>query len=325
MVPRVSVVMPVRDGGRHLEPAVRSVLDQDLRELELVVVDDGSTDGTPGVLARLSAGDPRLRVLSRPPRGYVDALRDGVDAARADVVARLDADDLALPSRLRRQLEVLDADPGVVLVGAAVQEVDGQDRVLRTPGPGWSPPTTDAELRAALRTGNPFTHSTVAFRRAAYVQVGGYRPALRPSEDSDLWLRLSEVGRLAALPEVLVRYRLHAGQVSVRDPHQMAVAAVAAAVAGEHRRDGRPDPLADVGRVDDGLLAALGVPASRVAEREVELLLWLSRHSRGLHVHQLRLQALRAAGGSTQPARARVQVLRQAGTAAWAALRRTLP
>ena len=123
---RVSVVMPVRDGERFLVEAVESVLEQTERDLELIVVDDGSTDSTPRLLAGVS--DPRLRVLTQEPRGLAPALNVGCSEASAPVIARMDADDVALPDRLERQLAFLDAEPEVALLGGGIVLVDEQGR-----------------------------------------------------------------------------------------------------------------------------------------------------------------------------------------------------
>jgi glycosyltransferase involved in cell wall biosynthesis len=204
--PRVSVVLPVRDGARFLRPALYSVLAQTLDDFELLVVDDGSTDETPEILA--AVGDERLRVLRQEPAGLVAALRRGLAEARAPYLARMDADDVSLPRRLERQLAAL-AD-GVGLVGCGVERIDEAGRVL---GSHVLPPD-DAALRRRLLLRNPFAHGSVVVRREALERAGGYRADYGANEDYDLWRRIARDWKLAAVPEILYRYREHPGAVT---------------------------------------------------------------------------------------------------------------
>jgi len=178
--------------------AVTSVLAQTAGDLELIVIDDGSTDATPEVLADLR--DPRLRLERRPSAGLTRALVRALELARAPLVARLDADDLALPDRFARQRRFLDARPEVGLLGTGARE---------------------AICRSLIRA-NPFVHSSVVMRRAALDLVGGYDPSFPVAQDYDLWMRLARVTRLANLPEPLVIRRLGAGRVTaVRDDDRL--------------------------------------------------------------------------------------------------------
>ena len=192
--PRISVVLPVRNGAAYFEEALESVLSQTLRELELIVVDDGSTDRTPEILASAASRDRRVRLLASGSSGVVAALNEGCAAAAAPFVARLDADDVALPERLERQVAVLDVHPEVGLVGGAYFTIDEAGTRRAT----FRTPTHDAALRGRLAKYNVFASSAVTFRRDAFEQAGGYR--LAPIEDYDLWLRISERWQLAAVP-----------------------------------------------------------------------------------------------------------------------------
>jgi len=207
--PRVSVVMPVHDGARWLREAVDSALGQTLADLELIVVDDGSTDATADILA--AYGDRRLSVLRQPRAGLTRSLNRALRLAAAPLVARLDADDVALPQRLARQVAFLDAHPEVALLGTGCREI----------GPGgeargvYTPPADDAAIRRALIRRNPFVHSSVVMRRSAVEGVGGYDETVAVAQDYELWLRLSRATRMANLPEPLVLRRLAPDRVSV--------------------------------------------------------------------------------------------------------------
>jgi glycosyltransferase involved in cell wall biosynthesis len=212
----VSVVMSVHNGGPWVRDAVASVLTQTLADLELIVIDDGSTDATADLLA--SVRDPRLRVERCTRQGLTLALNRALELARAPLIARLDADDVALPERLERQRQYLDARPDVGLLGTASREVDATGREVRV----VRPPTDDAAIRRALIRANPFVHSSVIVRRSALARVGAYDPSFPVAQDYDLWMRLSRVTRLANLAEPLVIRRLVPGRVTaVRDDDRL--------------------------------------------------------------------------------------------------------
>ena len=215
-IPTVSVLMGVWNGASRVREAVESVLRQTLRDLELIVVDDGSTDATPAILA--SIADPRLRIEPRPHGGLTAALNAALELARAPLVARLDADDVAMPERLERQRACLESRPDVGLLGTWARETDASGRELAT----IRPPATDAAIREALIRRNPFVHSSVMMRRAVVEQMGGYDPAFPVAQDYDLWMRMSRVTRMANLPEALVVRRLTPGRVTAtRDTERL--------------------------------------------------------------------------------------------------------
>lgn len=206
--PAVSVVMAVFDGAPWVGAAVESLLAQTLADLEVVVIDDGSADATPDVLA--SIRDPRLRTERCARQGLTRALNRALGLARAPLVARLDADDLALPERLALQCQYLETHPDVGLLGTGAREVDPAGRevaILR-------PPVDDAAIRRALIRANPFVHSSMMMRRTVLDRVGGYDPSFPVAQDYDLWMRMARVTRLANRPELLVIRRLPPGRVS---------------------------------------------------------------------------------------------------------------
>ncbi len=211
--PEVSVIMAVHDGGALLARAVESVLAQSLSELELIVVDDGSRDGSNRVLARYAARDPRLVVLANPRRlGLAASLNRALERARGRYLARMDADDFSLPHRLADQAAFLDAEPRVVIVGGAVLPVDGQGRVL---GPVRVQPAGDRAIRNKMLLHNAFHHPSVMLRREVLLRAGlAYEPGLAYAQDYELWSRLLAHGRGANLPQVLVRMTIHPGQGS---------------------------------------------------------------------------------------------------------------
>lgn len=239
--PRVSVLMPVRDGAAHLDEAVASILAQTLADLELVVVDDGSTDATPARLRRWQARDARVRVIGGAGAGLVAALNLGLAHCRAPRVARMDADDIARPERLAALSRAFDEDPALVVCGSAVERFGGERGVLRHP-------LSDAECRARLLSWNCFAHPAVMLRRDALPPGPVFEADYDCAEDYRLWSRLAARGRLRNLPEPLLRYRVHAAQVTQRrrDRQQAVHLRIAATNLGEAGVAVAPQALAPV-------------------------------------------------------------------------------
>lgn len=201
-LPPVSVILPVRNGMPHLPAAVDSVLSQDHGDLELLVLDDGSTDGTAAYLRSLT--DPRLRVLRHDASGLVAGLNALLAAAQHDLVARMDADDLSRPHRLAAQVQLMSARPDLVAVGSCYGVLGEAGDVVGTA----HVPLDSAYVRRVLLLRNPVGHGAVVLRRQAVLDVGGYRADVGPVEDYDLWCRLAEVGDVANLTDPLYDYRL---------------------------------------------------------------------------------------------------------------------
>ena len=194
--------------------AIESVLSQTLDSIELLLVDDGSTDSTAEIATGYARRDPRIRVLHQLERGGIaHALNTAIAASRGRYVARMDADDISHPLRLQKQLAHLEANGGCVAVGSAVYVMDETGGHVGTS----TYPVHHTEITQTLIDGrsNAMAHPTVMARRAALLAVGSYRVDSVPSEDLDLWFRLSRVGTLANLREQLLRYRRHANAVSI--------------------------------------------------------------------------------------------------------------
>ncbi len=217
--PLVSVVMPVRDGAATVLRAARSILEGTLTQLELICVDDGSQDETAELLRALAAADRRLTLLRQAPLGIVAALQRGWQAARAPLVARMDADDWSHPRRLERQVALLRARPSLGLVGCQVR-IQGS-----AAGPGmklyeaWCNDLLEPEaLRRERFVDAPLVHPTWLLRRSLLEAAGGYRDGVGP-EDYDLLLRLFAAGLEAAkVPEVLLHWTDEPQRLTRQDP-----------------------------------------------------------------------------------------------------------
>jgi glycosyltransferase involved in cell wall biosynthesis len=250
--PRVSAVVPVHNGAAFLERAVESLHTQTLADVEVVIVDDGSTDDTPAVIADLAARDRRVRPFRQEHAGEAAAANRATAEARADLIARLDADDIAVPDRLERQVAWLDANPSVAALGGSIISIDRNDRKLRVHTyPAGS-------VRETMSRGPAIAHPTAMMRKSVLLAVGGYRAAFRVAEDYDLWLRMAEKADLANLPEVLTYYRLHPNQATARFTTLMAQRAELARVLAKWRKDGRPDPIDQGVPIDEVMALAAG-------------------------------------------------------------------
>jgi glycosyltransferase involved in cell wall biosynthesis len=220
--PVVSVVLPVYNGARCVEVAARSILTQTFRNLELVAVNDGSTDGTAEILERLAREDRRVRIIHQENQGIAGALNRGLAAARGSLVARMDADDASLPQRIFRQVQYLEANPWVGVLASYCEVRDVAWSGVRRAG------ESSHHIRWQLLLGNPITHPTVMMRRDLVQKVGGYRDLHPHNEDYDLWTRLIDHCSIETLPEVLLRFNSTAGDnistVYRREQHQAAIA-----------------------------------------------------------------------------------------------------
>ena len=270
MEPRVSVLLPVRDAAATLPACLDSLLGQTLADFEVVAVDDGSSDASSGLLARAAAGDPRLRVQRRAHRGLVAALNAGLAVARAPLLARMDADDVAHPERLEQQVRRFDACPTLDVLGTCV--------ALRRDEPGgegmqayvaWSNGLLDHDaIVRDLFVEAPLVHPSVMLRREALTAVGGYRDFPGP-EDYDLWLRGWRAGwRFAKTPATLLEWRESPHRLTRRDPRYAAerfLALKADVLCATHLAPERPAVIWGAGRIGKAWARALGARQRHVA------------------------------------------------------------
>lgn len=215
--PRISVLLPVRNGKPFLEAAIASVLAQSLADFELLVIDNGSTDGSGG--AALAFGDPRIRLVTAEGRGLARALNIGLAEAAGEFVARQDADDVSHPERLARQAAFLDANPSVDVLATRAAFVDDRGAPAdtawtRAVGRQWDAALAPDAIARLMPLTCCLVHGTVMARRAALRAVRGYREDLPVAQDYDLWLRLLPRHQFAKLPEPLYTFRLHGAQMS---------------------------------------------------------------------------------------------------------------
>jgi hypothetical protein len=294
--PAVSVLMAAYNAERYLRPAVESILNQTFRDFEFLIIDDGSADGTAAILQEYAKADGRIRIMHHQNSGPAIARNQGLAIAGGRYVAIMDADDVAFPVRLERQVATFERSPGLGLLGGAMIFIDQAGREVGRGGH----PQNSADLKAALVRGNCFAHPTVMFPRNVVAEVGVYRPCFLQSEDYDLCLRIAERYEVGNLAEPLVCYRLHPSQVSTTHVRQEAVSVLAAQCAARLRQAGAPDPLDGVAKITPELLQELGVAPETIGTESVHYCLALAKRMLKCGYLQAAEQALHEARGCLQ-------------------------
>jgi hypothetical protein len=213
--PLISVVMAVRNGARFLPEAIESILAQTFTNFEFIIVDDGSTDTSPAIAEQFARADARVRVLRTPEPGLANAVNAGIAASRAPWIARMDADDISLPHRLERQLEVLGRCDGLAALGGYAYLMGETGQIV---GQSRMGPTSVAELDR-LRAREELVYilqPSAIFSRAVYTAVGGYRQSGVPAEDVEFFSRIADDHLVLAIPEPLLKQRIQATSTSTR-------------------------------------------------------------------------------------------------------------
>ena len=219
--PTLTVLLAVYNGEKYLRESLDSVLAQTFRDFEFLIIDDGSTDKTLSILQEYEAKDSRIRLISRPNKGLTNTLNEGLSLARGEFLARMDADDFCQPDRFEKQVAYLREHPDCLLVGSRVQVIDPEGSPIRL----MCDETTHEQIDAAhLNRQWPIVHPAVTMRMSGLRQIGGYRNMYNTLEDLDVFLRLAEIGKLANLPDVLLKYRQHFASVThSREVQQMQI------------------------------------------------------------------------------------------------------
>ncbi|WP_207478168.1 glycosyltransferase family 2 protein [Arenibaculum pallidiluteum] len=209
----ISVVMPSYNSAAFVAEAIESVIRQTYPHWELLVCDDGSSDGTQDIVESYARADSRIRLLQHGFRSVSRNCNAAIAAARYPWIARLDADDVMVPRRLEWQMRASERDPAVVLWGGYARLTNREGRILRT---AWCGPTTHAEYESQREAGRMMVilGPTVMFRRDLFLELGGYDPRFDSAEDLEFLSRIAERGPVLTLPRALTLYRLHGGSIT---------------------------------------------------------------------------------------------------------------
>ena len=270
--PRVSVTMTVRNVELFLAESIESVLGQTFTDFEFIIVDFGSTDNSKGIIREYSEKDERIKFYETPGLTLVEARNAAFAHAVGDLIAVMDADDICLPDRLLWEVEFLDRNPEVGLVGGSSEWVNARGASLGI----HDVPCNDEEIRLALLTYCPFWHATLLVRHRALAAVEGYRNVFVYSHDYDMELRIADRFKVENLGKVVLKYRIHPNQVSLMRVREQSLCKLAAQVSAEARRNHRDDPFDKVDRIVPSTLAALGVSEEMQEERYInEFRIWI--------------------------------------------------
>jgi len=236
--PSISVVMPVYNCAKYVREAIESILNQTYQDFEFIIVNDGSTDNTQGILNEYANKDKRIKLINQSNQGIVLALNNGLSHAKGEWIARLDADDIAMPERLEQQLDYVKKRPEVVLLGSGYIVIDQYGNEIKK----YRYPSNHKDIIRQIEVGNsPFPHSSAFFRKSITQEVGLYRNRLNGAEDCDLWLRIGNSGLINCMPMALIKLRKHHMAITANNA-RLGIISTAARVSHFCRKTGLPDP-----------------------------------------------------------------------------------
>jgi len=236
--PEITVITIVYNGERYIREAVDSILNQTYKDFEYVIVDNNSTDKTPAILREYAQKDRKIKIIREPQQGILYARNAGLKVAQGEWIAVLDADDIALPDRLECQLNLVEKNPDVILVGSGLILIDENGKFIKR----YSYPSDHKSLVDRLENQKAFfAHSSAFFKRSVVSKLNGYR--ILYGEDYDLWLRLSMCGEIACVPEPLIKLRVFVMSHSyVVSQESWTLSNLAALVCHFLRKEGLADP-----------------------------------------------------------------------------------
>ena len=220
--PVITVLMSVYNGEKFVGRAVESILNQSYQDFEFIIIDDGSADGTPEILANYKNKDNRIKIVTHKNKGLTRSLNIGASLSRGEVIARQDADDMSMPDRLEKQVAFLKLNPGSAVIGACAVCINEQGKVVTTSENN----KYGSVIKVDVSKQNPIPHSSAMFRKDVFNLCKGYDESFKVAQDFDLWNRMAKWGDIALMSTVLVRRRMvNQGVSQKKIKEQMAAAA----------------------------------------------------------------------------------------------------
>lgn len=202
--PKISVLMSVYNGEKFISESINSILNQTYKDFEFIIVNDGSTDNTLSLIN--SFNDSRIKVINQKNKGLTKSLNIGIKNSKAGLIARIDADDFCDKDRLKLQYEFF-KKTNLVLLGTLVYFKTNNSLIK-------SKYLTDEQIIESFKTKNPFSHSSVMFKKEEFLKIGGYNEKMKLAQDYDAWIRLSKTGKLSMINKHLVTIRLSSKSIS---------------------------------------------------------------------------------------------------------------
>ncbi len=234
MNPKVSVVMSIHNEEKYIKKAVDSILNQTYEDYEFIIINDGSTDRTQNILE--SYTDNRLRIVKQENLGLTRSLNRGIKLAGGEYIARMDGNDISLPERFEKQVEIFNINKKVGLVGSFVEHIDENGNYIKL----YSYPTKNEEIKKVLWSDCPLCHSSAMFRKECIEKVGYYREKIGPAEDYDMWFRISEHFDVENIADPLHKVRIKSEGISIdRKFDQIRSSLLVRMLADERKRYGK--------------------------------------------------------------------------------------
>jgi glycosyltransferase involved in cell wall biosynthesis len=203
-LPKISVLMAAYNAEKYIAEAIESILNQTFKDFELIIVDDCSTDGTRAIIQKYAIQDDRIRAFRNEKNLYISVTTNrALSYARSEIAAKMDADDIALPTRLEKQYELLRNRPDIAVVGAGLEIMNEEGKTMSV----RYYKQNDADLRKKMFRYSPIAQPVVMYRKSVVEEFGAYEPVFAPAEDLNLWFRIGTKYKFANMPEVLMRYR----------------------------------------------------------------------------------------------------------------------
>lgn len=202
LMPKISVIMSVYNCEKYLKYAVDSILNQTYKDFEFIIINDGSTDKSREILE--SYKDDRIKLFNNKNKGLTKSLNEAIGYSKGEYIARIDADDIALPERFEKQVKFLDSNPEIVMCGTWADFINEDGEILRE----FRRPVTDRDIKREIVFHNPFIHPSVMMRKSVFDKIGLYDESFRHAQDYELWTRIVTKFKTANIPEKLLRYRL---------------------------------------------------------------------------------------------------------------------
>lgn len=219
MQPKVSIIMPVFNGGSFLKDSIDSILSQSFTDFEFIIVNDGSTDQSIDIIMQYMKSDKRIVLISRKNEGIVNSLNQAAALSSGEYIARMDADDISMPDRIEKQLNFLENNPEYLLVASQIKTFTQSDEIPQTEldrfRDWYNEGHTDEEIRKILPIGNCLNHPSILFRKEIIGLESLYKREFQCAEDYELFSRMIKLGKFAKLNEPLINYRIHPGQISM--------------------------------------------------------------------------------------------------------------